>query len=252
MHYAWEGIMKECPKCQMPLSNNEVVVWKCTECGKSFKLPLDKLIQLPTLVKPDSTSLIKCSNCGMGLTEDEKVYWKCSVCEHVLVGSVGKIRGQKSTSKVVTENKNEMVNNSAEEQLKKSPNLIECPDCGKLVSKRATNCLHCGCPLSEMITSGTVRIKMPNNIVEGWVGLISSRAASVTDNRGKVLWKGQHGENASFVIDEPTKITINLGGWANEVTGIVYPKKKYSLVQDMGLHMFATYRITEVDVIDAD
>ena len=139
--------------------------------------------------------------------------------------------------------------------LKKSESfmaLIKCPECGKEVSDKAQSCPNCGCPLSEMVASGTVRIKMPNNIVEGWVGLFSSRSATVTDNKGRVLWKGQHGENASFTIDEPTQITINLGGWANEVSGTVYPKKKYSLVQDMGVHMLATFRITEVDVIDAD
>ena len=48
------------------------------------------------------------------------------------------------------------------------------------------------------------------------------------------------------------KIVINFGGWANEVEGTEYPKKKYSLVQDMGVNMLATFRLTEVDVIDAD
>ncbi len=129
--------------------------------------------------------------------------------------------------------------------------LIKCPECGKEISDKAAACPNCGCPVAEMTTSGTVRIKMPNNIVEGWVGLFSSRDASVSAN-GKILWKGHHGENAEFTIDEPTKIIINLGGWANEVEGTVYPKKKYSLVQDMGVHMLATFRLTEVDVIDAD
>lgn len=130
--------------------------------------------------------------------------------------------------------------------------LIKCPECGKDVSDKAIACPNCGCPLSEMVTSGVVRIKMPNNIVEGWVGLFSSRNATVTDNEGNVLWKGQHGENASFTIDKPTEITIDLGKWANIISGTVYPKKKYSLVQDMGVHMLATFRITEVDVIDSD
>ncbi len=112
--------------------------------------------------------------------------------------------------------------------------LIKCPECGKEISDKAAACPNCGCPLSEMVTSGVVRIKMPNNIVEGWVGLFFSRNATVTDKNGKVLWKGQHGENANFTVDEPTEIVINLGGWANEVSGTVYPKKKYSLVQDMG------------------
>ncbi len=130
--------------------------------------------------------------------------------------------------------------------------LIKCPECEKEVSDKAKTCIHCGCPLEEMVTSGVVRIKMPNNIVEGWVGLFSSRTATVSDKSGKTLWTGQHGENASFTLDKPTDIVINLGGWANSVEGIVEPKRKYSLVQDMGMHMLATYRITEVDVIDAD
>lgn len=130
--------------------------------------------------------------------------------------------------------------------------LIKCKECGKEISDKSISCPNCGCPLSEMISGGTVRIKMPNNIVTGWVGLFSSRDAYVKDENGEVLWKGKHGENASFEIESPTKIIIDLGGWANSVTGIVQPKKKYSLVQDLGVHMLATFRLTEVDMIDAD
>lgn len=130
--------------------------------------------------------------------------------------------------------------------------LIRCAECGKEISDKAKTCIHCGCPLEEMSASGTVRIKMPNNIVEGFVGLFSSRDASVKDKNGKVLWKGKHGENANFVVDGETEVIINLGGWANETMGTVYPRRKYSLIQDMGVHMLATYRLTEVDVIDSD
>jgi hypothetical protein len=130
--------------------------------------------------------------------------------------------------------------------------LIKCHECGKEISDKANACPNCGCPLSEMVTSGVVRIKIPNNIVEGWVGLFSSRDAIITDGQGTVLWKGRHGENAKFTIDKPTEVIINLGGWAYEVEGIVEPKGKYSLVQDMGVHMLASFTLTEVDVIDAD
>ena len=130
--------------------------------------------------------------------------------------------------------------------------LIKCPECGKEVSDKAKTCINCGYPLSEVVTAGIVRIKMPNNIVQGWVGLFSSRDAEVVDSHGNILWNGHHGENAQFTIDEPTDITINLGGWANSVSGTVYPKRKYALSQDMGVHMLATYRLTEVDVIDTD
>ena len=129
--------------------------------------------------------------------------------------------------------------------------LIKCVDCGKEISDKAAACPNCGCPISEMTTSGTVRIKMPM-LELGLVGLFSSRDASVMDASGNILWKGRRGENASFTISEETKITINLGGWANETKGTVFPRKKYALVQDMGAHMFATYVLTEVDVIDAE
>lgn len=130
--------------------------------------------------------------------------------------------------------------------------LINCPECGKEISDKAKSCPNCGCPIAEVSKSGTVRIKMPNNIVEGWAGLFSSRDCSISDNTGKLLWSGLHGENASFVIEEPTLIEINLGSWANPVSGRVEPHKKYSLIQDTGAHWKATFRLTEVDIIDSD
>jgi DNA-directed RNA polymerase subunit RPC12/RpoP len=130
--------------------------------------------------------------------------------------------------------------------------LIKCPECGKEISDKATECPNCGYPIAGMKTSGIVRIKMPNNIVVGWVGLFSSRDATIYDENDEVLWEGQHGDNAKFEISHPMNIRINLGGWANEITGRVEPQKKYSLVQDMGVHMLATFRLTEVDIIDAD
>lgn len=129
--------------------------------------------------------------------------------------------------------------------------LIKCIECGKEISDRASTCPNCGCPVSEMSPSGTVRVKMP--VLElGLVGLFSSRDASVVNEVGEVLWKGRHGENASFVVNGETKITIKLGGWANDTEGRVRPRTKYALVQDMGAHMFATYTLTEVDTIDSD
>ena len=129
--------------------------------------------------------------------------------------------------------------------------LVKCTECGKEVSDRATTCPNCGCPIAELSPNGIVRIKMP--VLElGLVGLFSSRDATVLDEHNKVLWKGKHGENASFMVNGATNIIISLGGWANEVTGTVFPRKKYSLVQDLGVHMLATYTLTEVDIIDAD
>ena len=130
--------------------------------------------------------------------------------------------------------------------------LIKCPECGREISDRAKNCINCGCLIETLSRIGKVKIKMPNNIVVGLVGLVASRRAVVTDLCGRELWSGQHGQTAIFEVNGPTKVFIELGGLANKVVGIVNPHCKYALIQDMGIHMFATYRLSEVEVIDAE
>lgn len=130
--------------------------------------------------------------------------------------------------------------------------LIKCPECNKEISDKSKSCLNCGCPIMDAARTNSVRIKIPNNIVQGWVGLFSSRATKITDDNNNLLWEGLHGQNANFTVDHSTNIIINLGKWANNVEGVVSPGKKYALSQDMGAHMYATFRLTEVDVIDSE
>lgn len=128
--------------------------------------------------------------------------------------------------------------------------LIKCPECGKEISNKAQTCPNCGYPIQN---NGQVRIKIPNNVVDGFAGLLSSRKCFITeDSTNKTLWSGKHGENASFTINKPTNVTVNLGSWGNPVSGTVEPNKKYTLIQDMGVHLLATYRLSEVDIIDSE
>lgn len=129
--------------------------------------------------------------------------------------------------------------------------LIKCPECGKEVSSFAKTCPNCGCPIEKMKTDGIVKIKLPN-IELGTVGLFSSRKATITSWDGELLWEGQHGETAIFEIEKPTKVTMDLGKWANPFNGLIERHKKYNCIQDMGMHWKATYRVFEVDVIDSD
>lgn len=128
--------------------------------------------------------------------------------------------------------------------------LIECPECGKQVSDKAGSCPNCGCPIEDLSTSGQVRIQIPSTqqIQPGLVGALSSKAA-VVKSGSETLWSGKHGQTAVFDIDGPTKITITLGTWANPVVGTVKPRRRYQLVQDCGIHMKATYDLTEIDII---
>lgn len=130
--------------------------------------------------------------------------------------------------------------------------LIKCPECGKEVSSKAASCPNCGCPLSGAKANNEVKIQMPNNIAVGAAGLFSKRYAVVTTRQGRVLWEGKHGQCASFEIAEPKDIIVDLGGWANKTQGTIYPGKRYSLVQEMGVHMLATYMLSEVDRIDSE
>ena len=75
--------------------------------------------------------------------------------------------------------------------------LIKCPECGREVSDRASSCPNCGCPLSEIIKKGVVKIKMPKTeqLAGNVMGLFSSKACSVKSGY-KTLWSGQHGQTA--------------------------------------------------------
>ena len=47
--------------------------------------------------------------------------------------------------------------------------LINCPDCGREVSDRAAACIHCGCPLKDIVSNGKVMIKVSKHPRESQV-----------------------------------------------------------------------------------
>ncbi len=130
--------------------------------------------------------------------------------------------------------------------------LINCAECGKEISDKATACPNCGYPLATASSIGVVKIKLPRTeqISGGWVGLFSAKDAFISTNN-RILWEGHHGQTASFIIDKPLNITINLGTWGNPIEGMIFPGKKYELIQDYGFHMKATFTLSEVDIIDS-
>ena len=207
---------------------------KCPECGKEISDKAKACIHCgyPLEELKDKTeenlfsSPRKCLKCGK-ITANPKA----TVCQYCLEPLPDYNKDQNGTAM----------------QAKRT-----CPRCKEVIlNLNATRCPYCYAALDENgnVVNRTVRIKMPNNVVYGSASLLSSRKASVRDSYGRSLWDGMLGENASFSISRPTKITISLGGWANPVTGTVEPGKKYTLAQDYGVHLFATFILTEVDVI---
>jgi hypothetical protein len=66
--------------------------------------------------------------------------------------SVEPVIGRKVVEDSVSARSAEVVNNSR---------LVSCPDCGKSVSKRASQCPHCGCPLGNNEAKPYVVMRQP-------------------------------------------------------------------------------------------
>lgn len=125
-------------------------------------------------------------------------------------------------------------------------------NCAK--QKNTTSCLvdANGGDSFEKEIAGEVQIYIPDTVVVGVARLFSPRKAEVRTSTGRLLWKGKHGEVASFTVSQPINIVIRLGKWANDITGVVFPKRNYFLVQHTVEHILATYQLTEMLTADAD
>ena len=123
--------------------------------------------------------------------------------------------------------------------------LISCSECGKQISSLAKSCPNCGCPIVSNV--GIVSIKMPKYKNSMFI----STKISIFDDTGKAVWEGRQGQVAQFHVEKPTNIQIKMS-MANPIKGTVFANKKYMCVQDTGIHWYATYHLTEVDIIDSD
>ena len=127
--------------------------------------------------------------------------------------------------------------------------LIFCSECGKQISDQAKTCTHCGCPIISK--DGMVAIKTPALIAP----FLSHNLKILNNENGEVLWSGRQGEVARFKISEPTEILIQFSKNAmfsgiKNVKATIQANKKYTCTQDLGVHLFAKFHLTEVDIID--
>lgn len=96
--------------------------------------------------------------------------------------------------------------NAASEQSK----LISCPDCGKQISRRASVCIHCGCPISEADKNITQKFYGVKRISDKWVmgkavtfinraGMINGQATGIKDL--DIIASGITKERAELLLD---------------------------------------------------
>jgi hypothetical protein len=132
--------------------------------------------------------------------------------------------------------------------------LINCPECGKQVSDRASVCPNCGCPIENIGPSGTVRIKL--STVKAPTGFNGNQKASIFIGN-KCVWEGNTGEVAEIYFEKPTEITVeyhlSLMHYGGECSGIIDPSKsrKYNVSTRQGI-MSSKLVLQPVDVFDAD
>lgn len=136
--------MEKCSKCGSVISDNDNMAWKCTECGKAFRVNLSKLKKLKILKdKPENAgkTLLKCSACGNGIDNgNEKIACKCSVCGNVMMGKLEDFAG-KDTAILKTESR---AANIPVALSNISNNFIKCRNCGNSMPGNSKFCPECG------------------------------------------------------------------------------------------------------------
>ena len=138
--------------------------------------------------------------------------------------------------------------------------LIKCPECGKEISDKANNCIHCGVPIK---VDKKVKVKIPRFCT----GMLNQKACEVEVYIEKnMIWKGYSGSVAIFEI----KQVCNLSFLIKEaytghpfpffkdftINGILYPGKKYEIKNAVTSLVFgdptkSKYVFSEIDVIDS-
>lgn len=131
----------KCPKCGTDLNDDYMIVWKCPECGKAFKVSFSKLNKIHEWKRNNiGKYLIKCLSCGYTLDDgDEKIACKCLACGNVLGGNLEFFLGE-----VKNPNNDEKVNIDNQ-----CLALIGCPGCGKKILSDSKICSYCGYLLEE-------------------------------------------------------------------------------------------------------
>ncbi len=135
--------------------------------------------------------------------------------------------------------------------------LIKCPECGQEVSDRAAACPKCAFPLSELRTDGVVKIKLHENRKPDAFGndslydAFAKTTAKICDEDDKELWTGTCVDHASFHVEKPTNIKLIYGSKVY-YPGLVEAGKKYAIVKVNKGFFSMSFKLMEVDAIDAD
>lgn len=138
--------MEKCLKCGRELTDNDLIYWKCTKCGKVFTASLLKLKNLQRQKKlHPGQALLKCPGCGYGIDDGkERMLYKCAGCGSTTGGNLENfVPAEAFNSLKPISHKEKMFCKKCGQEL--DTNLEFCPRCGESITKdRFCFCSNCG------------------------------------------------------------------------------------------------------------
>ena len=125
--------------------------------------------------------------------------------------------------------------------------MINCPECGNLVSDKAKSCIHCGFVLQKQ--RNILQIKTPN---EPQVH-VRLTYRFIDKQTGSVIGTVNQNQIFEIELNNPTTIVCHLGrGWKDcELNYTPAGIQKYSINKVNGC-MYSSMSFVKIDFIDSD
>ena len=86
------GTMNQCTNCGAAIADDDVIIWKCQECGKKYKIKMSKIQEMQKLKnRPENAvkSILRCRECGIDMNNgNEDLSFKCKECGKVIRGNL--------------------------------------------------------------------------------------------------------------------------------------------------------------------
>lgn len=193
---------------------------------------------------------MSCEKCGAEIGEMDKFCSSCGAEVSSNRNVCGKCGAEVSESDRFCSSCGEKVNFN--ESLNMPSGLMNCPDCGNPVSRKAKACPNCGCPVVSMTPDGVVRIRLSNLI-----NTMTKQSVSIKSENGQELWKGKAGQIAEIYFERQSIITIKYhtaaNAWGGSCRGEIDPSKGTNYSTTVRRGIFGTHiELQRVDFIDSD
>lgn len=125
--------------------------------------------------------------------------------------------------------------------------MINCPECGNLISDKAKTCIHCGVCLAK--EKNILRIKTPYDPRVQ----VKVTYQFIDKSTGRLLGKINQNQTIEIELDKPTIVVCHLGRGFKDCELEYKPNGKQSyMISNVNGCFYSSINFTKVDVIDSD